>query len=66
VEARSLTLMVDDAELAARRAAWQPTHPTVNRGYVQLYQRHVQQAHLGADMDFLRGGSGSEVLRDSH
>lgn len=66
VEARSLTLMVDDAELAARRAAWQPTHPTANRGYVQLYQQHVQQAHLGADMDFLRGGSGSEVLRDSH
>ncbi len=66
VEARSLTLMVDDAELAARRDAWKPTHPTVNRGYVQLYQRHVQQAHLGADMDFLRGGSGSEVLRDSH
>jgi L-arabonate dehydrase len=66
VEGRSLTLQVDEAELAARRAAWQPTHPTVNRGYVQLYQRHVQQAHLGADMDFLRGGSGSEVLRDSH
>ena len=66
VEGRSLTLLVDEAELAARRAAWQPTHPTVNRGYVQLYQRHVQQAHLGADMDFLRGGSGSEVLRDSH
>jgi dihydroxy-acid dehydratase len=66
VEGRSLTLLVDEAEIAARRAAWQPTHPTVNRGYVQLYQRHVQQAHLGADMDFLRGGSGSEVLRDSH
>ena len=66
VEARSLTLLVDEAELAARRAAWQPSHPTATRGYVQLYQQHVQQAHLGADMDFLRGGSGSEVLRDSH
>jgi dihydroxy-acid dehydratase len=66
VEGRSLTLLVDEAELAARRAAWQPSHPTATRGYVQLYQRHVQQAHLGADMDFLRGGSGSEVLRDSH
>jgi L-arabonate dehydrase len=66
VEARSLTLMVDEAELSARRAAWQPTYPTASRGYVQLYQQHVQQAHLGADMDFLRGGSGSEVLRDSH
>jgi L-arabonate dehydrase len=31
-----------------------------------LYIDHVQQAHLGADMDFLLGGSGSDVLRDSH
>jgi dihydroxy-acid dehydratase len=36
------------------------------RGYVSLYIHHVQQAHLGADMDFLRSGSGSVVLRDSH
>jgi len=33
---------------------------------VMLYQQHVQQASLGADMDFLTGGSGSEVSRDSH
>jgi hypothetical protein len=26
----------------------------------------VQQADKGADLDFLVGGSGSEVLRDSH
>jgi dihydroxy-acid dehydratase len=26
----------------------------------------VEQAHLGADMDFLRGASGSEVSKDSH
>jgi len=36
------------------------------RGYVHLYQTHVEQAHLGADMNFLKGGSGSEVARDSH
>jgi dihydroxy-acid dehydratase len=26
----------------------------------------VQQAHLGADLDFLVGGSGADVARDSH
>jgi dihydroxy-acid dehydratase len=26
----------------------------------------VEQAHLGADMDFLKGASGSEVSKDSH
>jgi dihydroxy-acid dehydratase len=33
---------------------------------VHLYQHHVEQAHLGADFDFLKGGSGSEVTKDSH
>jgi dihydroxy-acid dehydratase len=27
---------------------------------------HVQQAHLGADLDFLVGGSGGTVTRESH
>jgi dihydroxy-acid dehydratase len=26
----------------------------------------VEQSHLGADLDFLKGASGSEVVRDSH
>jgi L-arabonate dehydrase len=63
---RRLSLLVDDAELAERRKNWKPTHKMANRGYVQLYQQHVQQAHLGADMDFCVGGSGSSVTRDSH
>jgi len=66
VENRSLVLLVSDEEIANRKAAWKATHPQANRGYVKLYQDHVQQAHLGADMDFLRGGSGSSVTRDSH
>jgi dihydroxy-acid dehydratase len=66
VPARSLDLLVDDAELERRRSEWKPIHPVTERGYVGLYQRHVEQAHLGADLDFLKGGSGSEVLRDSH
>ena len=63
---RNLQLLVDDEELEKRRAAWKPTHVVASRGYVQLYQQHVEQAHLGADMDFLKGCSGSKVTRDSH
>jgi L-arabonate dehydrase len=63
---RTLSLEVSDEELSKRKAAWQPTENVESRGYVHLYQSHVEQAHLGADMDFLRGKSGSKVVRDSH
>ena len=62
---RRLHLDVSEEELARRREAWvAPTAP--QRGWARLYVDHVQQAHLGADLDFLVGGSGSEVKRDSH
>jgi len=65
VPGRRLHLDVGDAELARRRAAWKaPEAP--KRGWYKLYVDHVQQAHLGADLDVLVGGSGSEVSRDSH
>jgi dihydroxy-acid dehydratase len=64
---RKLTLNVSDEELARRKKEWKPTRVKMQqRGYVHLYQNHVQQAHLGADLDFLQGGSGSQVTRDSH
>lgn len=63
---RSLTLHVSEEELTKRKANWKSGVTISGRGYVHLYQTHVQQAHLGADLDFLRGGSGSEVTRDSH
>ena len=66
VPRRSITLEVPDDELARRKRNWKTTVKFSDRGYVGLYQKHVQQADLGADMDFLRGGSGSEVTRDSH
>lgn len=66
VSNRSLQLHVSDEELTARKSAWRPRHKKYDRGYVHLYQQHVQQAHLGADLDFLNGGSGSDVTRDSH
>jgi dihydroxy-acid dehydratase len=66
VEKRTLQLMVSEDEIEKRKASWTVSHPQANRGYVKLYQEHVEQAHLGADMDFLRGCSGSNVTRDSH
>ena len=65
VQGRRLHLDVSEEELARRRSAWQqPVAPA--RGYAKLYVDHVQQAHLGADLDFLVGGSGDAVERDSH
>jgi L-arabonate dehydrase len=61
-----LHLEVSDEVLAERWAKWKQSEKMQSRGYVHLYQAHVEQAHLGADMDFLKGGSGSEVTRDSH
>lgn len=66
VENRLLQLHVADEELERRRAAWTEPRPMANRGYVKFYIDHVQQAHLGADLDILQGGSGCEVTRNLH
>ncbi len=65
VPARKLHLDVSDEELAQRRAAWKPA-VAPQRGWYKIYVDHVQQAHLGADLDVLVGGSGADVSRDSH
>lgn len=62
VAERKLDLLVNDAEIAARLAAWQHAKPATmryNRSYAALYQQHVTQADEGADFDFLQG---SELL----
>jgi dihydroxy-acid dehydratase len=66
VPGRTLKLLVDDDILEKRRQEWKPGYREESRGYVALYQQHVEQAHLGADLDFLTGKSGSGVTRDSH
>ena len=63
---RTLRVEITDEEFERRKKVQTINLPPTDRGYVSLYIHHVQQAHLGADMDFLRGGSGSVVLRDSH
>jgi dihydroxy-acid dehydratase len=66
VPSRTLNVAISTEEFAERKRQYVHPDPVTNRGYVKLYLDHVQQAHLGADMDFLVGGSGSKVLRDSH
>ena len=63
---RTLTLEVDDAELARRKTAWTAPEEAYGRGYVNLYHRTVMQADKGADLDFLVGKSGAPVPRESH
>jgi dihydroxy-acid dehydratase len=63
---RLLHLNVSDEEIARRKKAKNAENDFAKRGYVHLYQYHVEGAHLGADFDFLKGGSGSEVTKDSH
>jgi dihydroxy-acid dehydratase len=63
---RSINVAISDEEFANRKAQFIPPEPSANRGYVNLYINHVQQAHLGADMDFLSGKSGNKIVRDSH
>ena len=66
VEARSLELHVDAAELQARLADWIAPEPPLASGYCRLYFDHVLQADEGADFDFLKGQRGSFVPRDNH
>lgn len=66
VPQRKLHLHVSDEVLAQRKANWTAPKPAASRGYVSLYIKHVEGADKGADLDFLKGSSGSTVTRDSH
>ena len=57
VPKRRLNLLVDDGEMAERRAAWTPRPPKFGRGYGRLFLDHVLQANEGCDFDFLRGST---------
>ena len=68
VAARTLKIDISDEELAKRtpNTATTQAFASPDRGWQKLYIDHVMQADTGADNDFLTGGSGSEVLRESH
>jgi dihydroxy-acid dehydratase len=53
--AKSIDLIVDAAELEARRKALPPPAPVPERGYARLYAQSVLPAPEGCDFDFLVG-----------
>ncbi|MEJ2416683.1 MAG: dihydroxy-acid dehydratase [Exilibacterium sp.] len=65
---RTLNLLISDQELEKRLQEWggPATGNKYSRGYYKLYIDHVLQADQGCDLDFLTGGSGCEVERESH
>ena len=68
VDARVLSIDISDEELAKRSlpTSTSEAFAAPARGWARLYIDHVQQANLGADLDFLLGNSGSKVPRESH
>jgi dihydroxy-acid dehydratase len=53
IPARRLQLLVSDAELARRRAAWKAPEPRYHRGYGAIFAQHVTQANEGCDFAIL-------------
>jgi len=68
VEKRTLNVELSDEELKNRKPSQKMIDALAkpDRGWQKLYVDHVNQADTGADLDFLVGSSGSQVLRESH
>ena len=68
VEKRTLNVELTDEELKNRKPSQKMLDSLAkpDRGWQKLYVEHVNQADTGADLDFLVGSSGSQVLRESH
>ena len=60
-EGKRIDLLVDEAEMKRREAAFIVPEPTATRGYLDLYRRSVMPASEGCDFDFLRStGAGQK------
>jgi L-arabonate dehydrase len=66
VPARTLNILVDDAEMGRRRAAWTAPSPSARSGYQALHIQHTLQANRGCDLDFLVGRRVAGTPRESH
>ena len=53
---RLLKLDVTEDILEERKRRWIPPVEKYERGWVKLYKDHVNQADIGADLDFLEHG----------
>ena len=51
IPGKTLTLLVEEAELARRQAAWQPLEPKIKSGYLARYSRLVSSGSRGAVCD---------------
>lgn len=54
---RRLDLLVDEAEMTRRRAAWTPPARRYERGWTSMYLDQVTQADEGCDLRFLEAGA---------
>jgi len=61
VPARTISLNVPDADLAARRGALATPKPRYGRGYGWMFSQHIRQADEGCDFDFLETSFGEPV-----
>ncbi|WP_353475582.1 L-arabinonate dehydratase (plasmid) [Salipiger sp. H15] len=50
---RSLDMLVDEEEIARRKAEWTAPEPRFERGWGYMFSRHVTQADKGCDFDYL-------------
>ncbi|WP_226628647.1 L-arabinonate dehydratase [Alloyangia pacifica] len=50
---RRLDMMVDEQEIARRKAEWKQPEPRFERGWGYMFSRHVTQADKGCDFDYL-------------
>jgi dihydroxy-acid dehydratase len=65
---RRIDVELSEEELASRDPSPEAIAGFANptRGWERIYLNHVMQADTGADLDILRGASGSAVSRESH
>jgi dihydroxy-acid dehydratase len=62
MKARRIDLLIDEAELQRRLAAWKtaPARARATRGYAKLFETSVLQADQGCDFDFLLRDGGAD------
>ncbi|VFR16998.1 Dihydroxy-acid dehydratase [plant metagenome] len=65
VAKREISLLVDEAELARRRAEKPVVRPEAGRGYRKLFLQTVTQADKGVDFDFLRSEENNGKIPES-
>ena len=51
-------MLVDEAELEARRAAWLAPKDKFERGFGWMFSQHIMQANEGCDFDYLETSFG--------